>query len=452
MTMQRYRVLISDATAVTMVPHDLFRQNNVELVFGHHKVSSFVKEHHAKHVVIPKEIAETLHLPQEDITIHVYASRGCLYIGPLVGIYTAGFSPVRIRPIGERTPFFARLLQTKKTVGMIPFVFGSEHIQWTDQTINGWVWEEGEWRQRIFPFPTVVYDRLPNRRSERRRKNRITKDRLQTDYGVAWYNHNFFNKWHVTELLAKDAATQRFVPDTVRLRDATTLETMLKKHKTVYVKPIHGSLGKGIFQCFYRAKSGHYDVRYQEDGGEKRLRRFSSVQGVYDLIKEERKSVAMLVQQGISLIQYEDRPLDFRVHVNKDQFGEWVISCVAIKVAGKGSATTHVKSGGEVKTIRECVPRDEQDGLLHTIQEASLTIGSVLDHHWEGLIGEVGLDIGMDTNGRVWIFEANSRPGRSIFKHPALAEDEIRTRELPFLYACYVSEQQWIATSIGSSQ
>ncbi|MEK1830725.1 YheC/YheD family protein [Priestia megaterium] len=39
----------------------------------------------------------------------------------------------------------------------------------------------------------------------------------------------------------------------------------------------------------------------------------------------------------------------------------------------------------------------------------------MLEQELNGLIGELGFDFGVDYQGNVWLFEANSKPGRSIF-------------------------------------
>ncbi|MDQ7860140.1 hypothetical protein RCO48_01045 [Peribacillus frigoritolerans] len=39
------------------------------------------------------------------------------------------------------------------------------------------------------------------------------------------------------------------------------------------------------------------------------------------------------------------------------------------------------------------------------------------------------------------MFEANSKPGRSIFSHPKLKDFELLTRKLSLDYAIYLTEQ-----------
>lgn len=56
------------------------------------------------------------------------------------------------------------------------------------------------------------------------------------------------------------------------------------------------------------------------------------------------------------------------------------------------------------------------------IIRSAITIAETLEEQIDGTLGELGLDIGVDRNGRVWLFEVNAKPGRHIFLHPSLRE------------------------------
>jgi hypothetical protein len=59
----------------------------------------------------------------------------------------------------------------------------------------------------------------------------------------------------------------------------------------------------------------------------------------------------------------------------------------------------------------------------------------------EGIIAEIGFDLGIDKHGDVWLFEANSKPGRSIFSHPELKEFDKLTCKLSLAFAVFLTEQ-----------
>ena len=64
-----------------------------------------------------------------------------------------------------------------------------------------------------------------------------------------------------------------------------------------------------------------------------------------------------------------------------------------------------------------------------------MDLAVAIEKHLDGIIGEIGFDFGIDTNGNVWLFEANSKPGRSIFSHPGLKDSDVLTRKLTLSYA-----------------
>ncbi|HET7627356.1 MAG TPA: YheC/YheD family protein [Bacillales bacterium] len=390
---------------------------------------------------ISEDVWEALRLPLEEY-VHVYVRGDTLQLGPLIGIFTAGFTDHPQRPVGERTRLFAKTLSAASEVGAFCYLFGSHQIDWGTGTIEGYFYHPTGWEKRKVPFPDVVYDRLPNRRTERLPLMRSVKHKLQNDYWIPWFNPGFFDKWDIHEKLRGDARVVHYLPETQAAPDEATIAAMLSAHRQVYVKPAKGSLGLGIHQII-RSKDGEqYFCRFH-DGGENRLRRFHSLNNLLAHQFPGNRLKHLLAQQGIELMRDEDRVVDFRVHTNKNDYGDWQVSALAAKVAGSGSVTTHLKYGGRVKTIDEVLrPVDKAREAETILKEAALTISQAIDENIEGFIGEIGFDLGIDINGKVWLFEANAKPGRHIFAHPKLKEAEALSRRLPLAYAVHLTETQ----------
>jgi hypothetical protein len=230
------------------------------------------------------------------------------------------------------------------------------------------------------------------------------------------------------------------LPETHSFSSFSIIERMLSDYGHVFLKPINGSLGLGIHQIIYDKKEGNYYCRYR-DRDENRLRKYNSLESLMRNVFAGRNLSRMLVQQGIHLLRHGQRPIDFRIHTNKDENGEWKITATAAKIAGPGSVTTHVKSGGVIKTLDEVFEAaDEKEEALKKLTAAALKISKALERNMEGIIGEIGFDFGLDRKGNVWLFEANSKPGRSIFKHPQLREFDLLTRKLSLSFAVFLAE------------
>ncbi|GIN84123.1 hypothetical protein J6TS2_05090 [Heyndrickxia sporothermodurans] len=442
---KRYNIEIFDSSeSICYYPVSFSSNSDIpnRISFGSKQTAVICKKQpNGRNVIsISSKLAKELNFPLLVTTITLFESEHSLVIGPLVGIFSSGFTQFPINPIGERSSFFAKLLSIHSSIGVVPFLFGEEHIDWDKQLIKGYFYNKDGWRQITVPFPNVIYDRLPNRKSEKLKKSRIVKEKMEKKFYIPWYNPGFFNKLDIYDRLYNDKKVALYLPETFAFTSLHQIENMLSKYGHIYVKPINGSLGLGVHQIIYDSKSNHYYCRYHDS--KNHLLKFASLESLINHVFVNKNLNRMLVQQGINLIKINHRSVDFRVHANKDEHGIWKISAIAAKVAGNGSPTTHVKNGGEIRTIKEIfVNKEEQNKYQKLLEHAALDLAISLEKHLKGIIGEIGFDFGIDTKGNVWLFEANSKPGRSIFSHPNLKDSDLLTRKLTLSYSIFLTEK-----------
>lgn len=442
---KRYHIEIStNEQQIVFCPEDMITKKSPrKIAFGSNLIDVDFRSYPDKtdRIAISKTIQEKLQFPNFNIPLNVFLEDQILSIGPLVGIFTAGFTEGEENIIGERTEFFAKLLSVKKCVGALPFVFGEQHIDWETGTIDGYFFQNKCWQKLTVPFPNVIYDRLPNRRIENNPRLLRVKKRLQKEYLIPWYNPGFFNKLDIYERLEQDDTVTCYLPETHPMQSFSMIETMLSKYGHVYIKPKNGSLGLGVHQLVYEKHENKYYCRYQDRDGQNRLQRFSSLEKLFQVVFSSQDLSKMIVQQGIHLLRLNSRQVDFRVHTNKDDAGQWHVSALAAKIAGPGSVTTHKRNGGEIKTLADLFPEVDCTLYSEKLSNAALLLSNALDRYAEGIIGEIGFDLGVDKAGRVWLFEANSKPGRSIFDHPGMEKFDLLTRKLSIAFAIYLTEQ-----------
>ena len=391
---------------------------------------------------ISTALAKELHLPSHITDIYMFPHENTIILGPLIGIFTSGFTSFKMKPIGERSTFFAKLLSLQSSLGVIPFIFGEKHIDWENGLVKGHFHSSHQWETHTVPLPNVIYDRLPNRRSEKKPGYKEIKSRLQKEYGIPWYNPGFFNKLDVFERLENDDQARRYLPETHPFQSFTQIDRMLSKYGQVFIKPKNGSLGMGVHQFIYNGNEQSYTGRFQDKAGNNRLIKSGSFEKLLQKIIPPRTLNRMLIQQGINLLTFDGKSVDFRVHTNKDENGLWQVSAIAAKVAGDGSVTTHIHNGGEVKSLSELFDDPiKRSTMEEKLKKAAIVLSSALEANMEGYIGEIGFDFGIDSLGRVWLFEANSKPGRSIFSHPDLKSFELLTRKLSLSFGLYLTQR-----------
>ncbi|MGD6965449.1 YheC/YheD family protein [Rossellomorea vietnamensis] len=429
---------------ILYLPVSLEIENITAVSLGSSHAEALCRKHpNGRNVAaVSSSLAEELSLPPFITDIYMFQHENSVILGPLIGIFTSGFTSFLMKPIGERSSFFSKLLSLQSSLGVIPFVFGENHIDWENGLVKGHFYSKNQWVTHVVPLPNVIYDRLPNRRSEKKSSYQEIKSRLQQQYGIPWYNPGFFNKLEVFERLENDEEALRYLPETHAFQSFSQIERMMSKYGHVFIKPKNGSLGLGVHQFTFNRISEDYTCRFRDKSGRNRLVKSASFEKLLQRIIPPRILSKMVIQQGIHLIKSEDRPVDFRVHTNKDENGEWQVSAIAAKVAGEGSVTTHLHNGGCVKSLQELFP--DPDLCLRTeekLKSAAITLSSALERNMEGFIGEIGFDFGIDALGRVWLFEANSKPGRSIFSHPDLKSFDLLTRRLSLSFGLYLTQR-----------
>ncbi|MDQ0254197.1 hypothetical protein J2S74_001572 [Evansella vedderi] len=424
-----------------LLTHLKLEEGDVKTVqFGSREVNCriYSKKHLSfKHCEFSKKAWENLFIPYPLTLTLDYVDKEKFYFGPIIGIFTAGFTGSVLRPVGERSFLFAKYIHAASLSGSLAVIFGSHHINWDEGIIEGYSFLESGWQKVIVPFPNVIYDRLPNRRTEAHPAYSEVREKLQNDYNIPWFNPGFFDKSEIYDRLIHVDEVKHLLPKTISAPTKEEIKDFVHEYKHVYIKPKNGSLGLGIHQIHYDTGEKFYYCRFR-DKKRNRLRRYGSLSR---LLKTQFPNGFnhLVIQEGISLLKYQNNPIDFRIHTNKDDQGIWKISAIAAKIAGSGSVTTHVKSGGHVKSVQEIwEDLNLSKALLSGLKKTALSLSKAIDKTTDGNVGEIGFDLGIDQEEKVWMFEANSKPGRTIFSHPKLKREDQLTRQMPMSYATYL--------------
>jgi hypothetical protein len=392
-----------------------------------------------KHLYLPATLYKQLHIPRLGSTLIQSSGGGKeLEIGPLIGILTS-VSSSSTAPFGSRTEFIRQFMRVGSDKAYY-FAFSPNQVNWNQGTVTATIpRSEGGWVRKVVPLPDVVYNRLPSRKAEKLASMNAFKNRF-IRRGIPLFNWSFFDKWDVYNLLEGTDA-YKHVPDSRINPSASDIREMLEKHKFIYLKPTGGSLGIGIYRLTYNPKRGYY-ARFRRSGRNVLLR-FAKFDGLMKLLTRQNGRLNHYVaQQGIRLIEIDNCPIDFRFHMTKNSNDQWIVAAIGAKKAGKGSVTTHVRTGGQLMTPEQVMRQvygARGDSVLQTAKDAAIKLAEAVEKNHRHTLGELGFDIGIDQNERVWMFEANSKPGRSIFKHPALKEQGRASLQYIYDYCLYLS-------------
>ncbi|OXM15265.1 YheC/YheD family protein [Paenibacillus herberti] len=420
----------------------LSEKKKLQIKLGRETITAPVKavNREGNHVFLSATLREKIRIPKSGNVFMLHSTEDEVQLGPLVGILSDGYVSPSL-PFGTRTSFIKELIQLGDNKAYF-FGFTPRDINWLDETVNGYFLNpDGSWYRKTVPLPDVVYNRLPSRKAETGSQISSLRERFVRK-GIPFFNWSFFNKADVYKLLDKDVEALRHLPESISGPSDEKIRELLEKHHFVYFKPSGGSLGAGIYRLTYHPKKGYF-ARYR-NGGKNVLLRFGNFEELMRILHARHGSSfeSYVVQQGIRLVEIDGCPLDFRFHMHKNGQNEWVTAGIGAKKAGKGSVTTHIKNGGSLMTPGSALSRTfgtQADEVLEKAKRVAVKMSEAIERNYPHRLGELGLDLGIDKDGDVWMFEANAKPGRSIFKHPALKTEGRASLEYILEHCLYLS-------------
>ncbi|MFD0587171.1 YheC/YheD family protein [Paenibacillus sp. GCM10027627] len=340
---------------------------------------------------------------------------------PLIGILTDTVAPASARPFGTRTGFIRKLIAEGSNRGRF-IVFSPSDLRFSEEKVLAYVFENKHWVRKQTPLPDVVYNRLLDRKLEQ--SSDLLKLRLLfMDKQIPMFNWSYFNKTDIYNLFSINSKMKSYIPEYVSNPTTSQVRDMMTRHSTLYFKPNAGSMGIGIYKISL-SYGRTYTLQFRTHGNNRRMS-FPTLDGLMSFLRKREGSRirAYFVQQGISLIRIKQCPVDFRFHLQKDGGEKWVIAGIGAKKAGAGSITTHQRNGGVIMLPEKAMKPTFGSSTLHILQKAehaAIELAKEIEKQHPHIIGEIGFDIGIDESGDIWMFEANSKPGRSIFKLPDL--------------------------------
>jgi hypothetical protein len=328
---------------------------------------------------------------------------------------------------------FTELLQTAAEEGVIAYIVSQDDLDLKAGSIRGYTYhaDKRRWVSGEFPAPNVVYNRIPFRKFEQLPEvQRLIQDCLKHP-DIRFFNPSFFSKWSLAEWLRGGKLTQGLIPETEKLSGAGTLAPMLRKHRIVYLKPVKGKAGKGIMKIARlprRRGVTPYRMTYYLSGGNTDSNRFSRISQLNEAVQKHTNGKEYIAQQGIELASAGGRPFDLRVLVQKNSRGEWKISGVGARVAGESSITTHVPRGGSIddpaKLLTIVFGATSGKRILKEAKRTAIEVAQQIERGSGHNLGEMSMDLGVDTSGKLWFFEANSKPMK--FDEPHIRKLSLR--------------------------
>lgn len=301
------------------------------------------------------------------------------------------------------------LAQASHETNTTLYFFSTAHFNIDQETVLGTYWdqEDGNWKQRDFPPPDVLYDRS---RASGPAAVRI-RQYLDAKKVLKVNATSTFNKWDVYKKLHLLPEISSYLPVTRLYREEEDLTDFLNNHDRVYLKGLTGGRGRWIFNVA-RLPDGGYQYRHFVD--QPFVGTVPDLQGLLQEIHNFFGNRPFLIQQAIDLIQLNGNNVDFRAEVQRNGSGELGITGIAARISQSNAPITIKSTAMRIdKFFMESMQYSEAEynQLERKIHQFLFTIYDSIEQVY-GRFGELGLDFGIDTSGEIWFIEPNSKSAK----------------------------------------
>ncbi|TCP68367.1 YheC/YheD family protein [Baia soyae] len=337
-----------------------------------------------------------------------------LKIGPLLGILINSHPKEGTdSPFGEITKFLDECVQAGDSHGLRIAVISPDLIHLESRSIQGYVKDQSKWKRVSLPLPDVIYNRITSRRIERTESVQKMVEHLKNSCSIPFFNDRFLNKMQVHQLLIQDEDAVEMLPETHYL-SIETLKNMTKKYPILYLKPTNGSLGDGIIRV--TRKDDKWIAQSSVQNGTTTSHTAQTFTELNHILRTKVKKRAYLVQQGLQLVRFQNRALDFRILVQKNKTGEWAVTSSIARIAGDQQIVSNVAKGGTLRRVKDILAElgDLPNKLTSAhIRSVAKSIAASFENQVDGHFAELGIDLALDQNGRLWLIEINSKPSKT---------------------------------------
>ncbi|WP_079908385.1 YheC/YheD family protein [Paenibacillus sp. 32352] len=378
---------------------------------------------------IQESLAVTWGLSSRDsLCLQYKAADQTLHIGPLLGVLISRVYSGNVeKPFGASTSFYRELHDTGRLLGASVCFITPDELHVPHSTVRGWRYTD-RWEQREFPMPHVIYNRLTSRKLENREHVQQFLQHAKTEHHAALFNEKYLNKAEVFDALNKAADLRNYLPESHLLQHYEILKSMCAKHPVVFLKPVTGSLGKGIIRVAKQTDLSYACYFTNLNGARKQS--FKSLSQLFFALSGKIKQQHYQIQQGLELISIGGCPVDFRALVQRNELGQWEVTSVVARIAGHQHFVSNLARGGRMSTVKDALAQSHSAaaaaGGASLLRRAALSIAQGIETHINAHFAELGIDLAIDTQGKVWLLEVNSKPSKED-NPPLRTQGTVRT-------------------------
>ncbi|GHH99559.1 YheC/YheD family endospore coat-associated protein [Neobacillus kokaensis] len=287
-----------------------------------------------------------------------------------------------------------------KMEGIDFIYFPFDGVDFEQNVVSGWVYEKGGWIREQREFPTVIINSCNPKTTEHSLiLQRLKSVAVFTSFPVG-------SKLKVYKKVMKAKAFASYLIPSALLNGSSDLLTFLESYPAAVIKPVSGNRGRRIF--FIQKTDETYQLK---DGSRTHVYNKEQLEVFISNVTEEQK---YLLQPFIECKTKNGLIYDFRLHVQKNGSGQWEITLIYPRISGNTKMVSNISSGGyrgELIPFLKDEFKHDYPKMKRKLEEFALSFAAHLDTLYENPFDELGIDVGVDQEQKLWLFEVNWRPG-----------------------------------------
>ncbi len=346
----------------------------------------------------------------------------------------------------EELSFYRNLSLLGSKLGIQVEVFTPEDLQTKDK-VNVRVYDikTMSWTRKHTSVPPLIYDRC---RYHGVSTYRLLKSFRQKYRHLTYISKPLANKWRMHTLLTKQESLSPYIPATEIYENIPQLIQFLKKHKIIFAKPKNGTGGRGIIRMQQLTPR-----TYQIEGRNQDRTILPLIRIPETRLKDKLQTLGLnrdyIIQKGISSTLDNGRVHDFRLLIQKNGEGQWVITGCAGRIGPKKSITSNLHGGGmairmDTLLLARFASKEKIVHIKRQLQQFSLELAHYLENEF-GMLCELGIDIAIDPRGKIWLLEVNPKPSRDVFRRIGSKYTYQNAIKRPLEYAKWLLSEERLA-------
>jgi hypothetical protein len=403
-----YRILVnhSDNNSKVLVPIEFLHAPNeintkyVFISFGQRKVKAEIdtdKCLECNEIMVSKDIADALYLNLE-VEYQLKYDKNTIRIGPVIGLLLGLKKNDISNNLLKRALNYTLLYNN---INGLIVVFSIEGVDYENGIIEGYFFNpkcekrQLPWGKGVFPIPNSIFQRITLDKYNQNKLKSITQNCI--------FNSSYFNKWEFWIMVSRCSSVKYNIPYTRILNSLDDVDFIINKYGSSYIKPINGTLAQGI----YKINKHLNTYLFKKKNKAQKLSRKQAKEYINNTIKDKK----YIVQQPIEAFTIDGRHMDFRVIMQKDYTKEWMCTGIISFTGIEGDICSN--SGGELLFEyalegRLKLSRESTFIIKQNMIDICKKICKILDSSGENY-GDLGFDVVLDKNLRVWVLEVNKR-------------------------------------------